>query len=426
MGDEGRGMGDAGLTRGAGRGARRPKLLAWQTIVRLVFAVSVVSLPASRLVAQDSRIRAQRDTLERIRRERESLERRAAELQSTVHDLSEELTNLDRRADATSRIVQTLDLQLASISTEVNGASAKVTATEKELTKKKDALRNRLIDIYKRGPLFTTQAMLSARSFGELVARYKYLHLLALRDRSLVGRVEQLRDEIKQDRDRLLTLQNALEENRSDKRREEERLRALERERATSLAVTKREVKAAEARLERIKASESQLATEIASLDAARRRTETARPSTARPASTIKTSDYGKLDWPVDGSLVYTFGKAQTSSNTTIRWNGVGIKASVGTSVRSVADGKVVSVGQLGTYGLTIIIDHGGGDYSIYGSLNRSDVRQQQTVTKGQVIGGVGISDPDLPAHLHFEIRHGGSDGRPSSVDPAAWLRDQR
>jgi peptidoglycan hydrolase CwlO-like protein len=211
----------------------------------LVFAVSVVSLPASRLVAQDSRIRAQRDTLERIRRERESLERRAAELQSTVHDLSEELTNLDRRADATSRIVQTLDLQLASISTEVNGASAKVTATEKELTKKKDALRNRLIDIYKRGPLFTTQAMLSARSFGELVARYKYLHLLALRDRSLVGRVEQLRDEIKQDRDRLLTLQNALEENRSDKRREEERLRALERERATSLAVTKREVKAA-------------------------------------------------------------------------------------------------------------------------------------------------------------------------------------
>ena len=129
MGDEGRGMRDGGLrTRGAGRGARRPRLLAWQTILRLVFAVSLVLLPASRLVAQDSRIRAQRDTLERIRRERESLDRRAAELQSTVHDLSEELTNLDRRADATSRIVQTLDLQLASISTEVNGASAKVTA----------------------------------------------------------------------------------------------------------------------------------------------------------------------------------------------------------------------------------------------------------------------------------------------------------
>jgi len=398
-----------------------------RALLRLALAAAfLVPIAASHLPAQDARIRAQRDTLERIRREREALERRAAELQNTVHDLNEEVTNLDRRADATSRIVQTLDLQLASISTEVNTASVKVSATEKELGRKKDALRRRLVDIYKRGPLFTTEAILSARSFRELVARYKYLHLLALRDRSLVGRVEQLRDEIKQDRDRLLTLQNALEENRSDKRREEERLRALERERVTSLAQTKREVKAAEARLERIKASETQLTNEIASLDAARRRTETARPNTVRAASTIKTSDYGKLDWPVDGSLVYTFGKAQTSSNTTIRWNGVGIKASVGTSVRSVADGKVVSVGQLGTYGLTVIVDHGGGDYSIYGSLNRADVKQQQTVTKGQVIGGVGISDPDLPAHLHFEIRHGGADGRPSSVDPASWLRDQR
>ena len=32
-----------------------------------------------------------------------------------MHDLNEEVTNLDRRADATSRIVKTLDVQLASI-----------------------------------------------------------------------------------------------------------------------------------------------------------------------------------------------------------------------------------------------------------------------------------------------------------------------
>jgi len=394
----------------------------------LATTIGLAALSASRADAQtqDARIRAQRDTLERIRREREALERRAAELQSTVHDLDEEVSNLDRRADVTARIVKTLDLQLASISSEVNTASSKVSVTEKELAGKKDVLRHRLVDIYKRGPLFTTEAMLSAKSFGELVARYKYLHLLALRDRSLVSRVEQLRDEIKQDRDRLLTLQNALEDNRTDKQREESRLRALESERATSLAQTKREVKAAEARIDRIKATETQLTGEIASLDAARRRVDAARPSAARPASTIKTSDYGKLDWPVEGTLVYTFGKAQTASNTTIRWNGVGIKASVGTSVRAVADGKVVSAAQLGTYGLTVIIDHGGGDYSIYGSLSRYDVRQQQVVTKGQIIGAVGISDPDLPPHLHFEIRHGGADGRPSSVDPASWLRDQR
>jgi murein hydrolase activator len=391
----------------------------------LLAAASLLALPGARVHAQDPtvRIRAQRDSLERIKREREELERRAADLMNSVHDLNEEVTNLDQRADATARIVRGLDSQLSSISADVDSATAKVNATETELATKRTTLHRRLVDIYKRGPMYTTQAMLSARSFGELVARYKYLHLLALHDRALVTRVEQLAAQVQREHDRLLGLQNALEESRSDRQREEEHLRALEHERASSLAQTQRQAKRMQDRIARLKATESQMNTEIASLDAARRRAEAARPTAPRAGSSIKTSDYGRLDWPVDGQLIYTFGKAQTASNTTIRWNGVGIKAGLNTGVRAVAAGKVVSVGQLGTYGLTVIVDHGGGDYSIYGSLGRADVRQQQTVSKGQVVGTVGISDPELPPHLHFEIRHAGSDGRPESVDPATWLR---
>jgi murein hydrolase activator len=387
---------------------------------------------AGRLLAQDAstRIRAQRDTLDRIRREREDLERRSAELQNNVHDLNEEVSNLNHRREVSARLVKALDAQLTVITDEVDSATMRVSQTETELDHRKAALQKRLVDIYERGPLHTTEVMLSAHSFGDLVARYKYLHLLALRDRSLVARVETLRDQLQQDRDRLVGLQTALEESRADKKQEEDRLRALQHERVSSLAQTKQQAQQTDDRLARLKATETQLTNTISALDAERRRTDNARPSAARgfsnATSTIKTSDYGKLDWPVDGTLVYTFGKAQTASNATIRWNGVGIKAPIGTAVRSVAPGRVVSVGPLGTYGLTVIIDHGGGDYSIYGSLARSDVKQQQLVSKGQVIGGVGVSDPDLPAHLHFEIRHGGSDGRPASVDPATWLRDQR
>jgi len=134
----------------------------------------------------------------------------------------------------------------------------------------------------------------------------------------------------------------------------------------------------------------------------------------------VRTSDYGKLDWPVEGPLVYTYGRAVQPNNTTIRWNGVGISAAVGTPVKSVAAGTVVEVQSIGTYGLTVIIEHGGGDYSIYGSLSRADVRKGQTVIKGQNVGGVGVSDPELPPHLHFEIRQGGP-----AIDPATWLRRQ-
>ena len=221
-------------------------------------------------------------------------------------------------------------------------------------------------------------------------------------------------------------MRTALEESRTDKASEEEQLRALERERSSTLTRTRAQVRQVQGRISKLKETEEKMNSTIAALDAERRRSESSRPAAARASSSIHTSDYGKLDWPVDGPLIYTFGKAQTASNTTIRWNGVGIRGTVNEPVHTVAAGKVVNVGPLGTYGLTVIIDHGGGDYSIYGSLSQSDVRAGQTVAKGQVIGGVGISDPDLPPHLHFEIRHAGADGRPASVDPATWLRGQR
>jgi septal ring factor EnvC (AmiA/AmiB activator) len=370
--------------------------------------------------AQD-KVRAQREELDRIRQERADLERRMIELRANVHDLSEEVANLNARRATTERLVAALDQQLANINSDVDEASQNMIRTEGELGDKRATLKRRLVDIYKRGPLFTTEVLLSAQSFGELIARYKYLHTLALHDQALVTRVEQLRDQVARERDRLVHLQEALEQNRNDKRMEEDNLRDLERERSSKLAEAQLSARRTEQNLDQLRRTETQLANTIAAFEAERRRTEGARGTTAHSASTIKTSDYGQLDWPVDGPLVYSYGKAQTASNATIRWNGVGIRAAVGTAVRAVASGTVVSVGSLGTYGTTIIVEHGGGDYSIYGSLARADVHLHESVTKGEQLGTVGISDPDLPPHLHFEIRHGGP-----AVDPASWLRGER
>ena len=388
-------------------------------VVSLLFAF-LIPLPASH--AQESaKVRAQREELERIRQERSELERQMIEMRANVHDLSEEVANLNARRAATERLVAALDRQLASINADVDSASQDMSRAEGELTAKRITLRRRLIDIYKRGPLHTTEALLSAQSFGQLVARYKYLHLLALHDRALVEQVEQLRDRVAHERSRLMSLQYALEQNRNDKRMEEDNLRYLERERSSRLANAELTTRRAQENLERLRRTEAQLAAAIAAFESERRRVESGRASAPRSASSIKTSDYGQLEWPVDGPLVYTFGKAQTASNAIIRWNGVGIRAAVGTIVHAVAGGKVVSVGSLGTYGTTVIVEHGGGDYSIYGSLGRADVRLHQIVAKGDAIGTVGVSDPDLPPHLHFEIRHGGP-----AVDPAIWLRGDR
>jgi septal ring factor EnvC (AmiA/AmiB activator) len=375
-------------------------------------------LPAQ---AADARIRAQREELDRVRRERAELEQRMANLQGSVHDLRDELTNLDRQRAATELMLKTLDAQLLAITNDVAEATNRVAMAEGDLAYRRSALSKRLVDIYKRGPLRATEALLTARSFGELVARYKYLHELAVQDRSLVKRVETLRNDIVRQRADLVKLRDAVEENRADKLREEERLAILGRMRAGSLQQAQKSTVQIQERLARIRQSETRLSGVLATIEAERRRSESARPNAPRAATTLKTTD-GKLDWPVDGSFLFRFGRVINPNNTTTRWNGVGIAAALGASVKSVAPGTVVSVGQLGTYGLTVILDHGGGYFSIYASLNSvsPSIKKGSVLKKGDPIGTVGISDPDLKPHLHFEIR---TPPNGNAVDPESWLR---
>lgn len=369
----------------------------------------------------EQRLRAQQDELARLRRERSDLEEKMNELQRSARTLADEVNNLEAQRQTTRRLVQALDQQLETINDEVARAGKGLVQAEQELTDKRSGLQRRMVEIYKRGSLYDVEAMLSAQSFANLVARYKYLHELALHDRGMVRRVEGLRDKIIKQRLLLVQLQDEVERNRQEKAREASRLANLENRRQASLTQVQRSAAQTRERLQQLARDESRIASVLANLETARRRAEMT--PNARPAapSTIRTSDLGKLDWPVDGGVLYRFGRVINPNNTTTRWNGMGISANTGTPVRSIAAGEVVLADNVGTYGPTVIVQHGGGDYSVYGSLARIDVKKGQQIAKGAVVGTVGATDPDLPPHLHFEIRPKGR-----AVDPLEWLRAQR
>lgn len=392
----------------------------------LAFALAVPAQLAAQIggssaAATEARLRQQQQELDKMRRERTALEKRMAELRQSAETLTEEVANLERQADATSRLVQALDAQLFAINQDVDSATGGLINAEDELAGKRAVLQRRVIDIYKRGQLHDVEALLSAQSFGSLVARYKYLHELARRDRALVNRVEALRNEISGQRQLLVRLQDEVQRNRVEKAQEETRLRTLEGRRQRNLTAVQQTTVQTRDRLSQLAIDEARVSSVIATLEASRRRAEAVPNAAPVAPSTIKTSDLGKLDWPVDGNILYRFGRVINPNNTMIRWNGLGIGAPAGTPVRSISNGEVVLADLNGTYGLTVILQHGGGDYSVYSSLARLDVRKGQQVTKGQSLGTVGATDPELPPHLHFEIRPRGR-----AVDPLEWLRRQR
>ena len=386
----------------------------------VVVALALPAAAQNPVQQADAKLRAERAHLDSLRAERTELERRRVALQSTVHDLSEELDNVNREVQMTASVVETLDNQLAAINADVSVNTSELARAQDELEIKNVVLQQRLVDIYKRGRLYESEVLLSASSFADLVARYKYLHLAALRDQALVKRVEDLRKQIDHQRENLVRFQEEIQMNLSDKAEEERRLRNLQEEQASSLQQTKQRARETDRRLAVIAADEQKLTDVITSLEKERQLAERQLNRKPPPSSlATKRASGGTLDWPVPpNTIIYSFGRVVNPDNTTVRWNGIGIAAPAGTEVHAISAGRVVVAEPLGTYGLTVIIQHSGGDYTVYGSLSRLATRKGDVVNRGQLIGYVGTSDPELPSHLHFELR---PEGR--AVDPLDYLK---
>lgn len=93
---------------------------------------------------------------------------------------------------------------------------------------------------------------------------------------------------------------------------------------------------------------------------------------------------------------------------------GVDISLPEGTPVASIGDGAVAFAGVQFFGGNSVVVDHGGGLFSIYYHLKEFSVTEGQRVSRGERIGAVGASGRAAGPHLHFGVRAAGA-----RVDPA-------
>jgi murein DD-endopeptidase MepM/ murein hydrolase activator NlpD len=84
---------------------------------------------------------------------------------------------------------------------------------------------------------------------------------------------------------------------------------------------------------------------------------------------------------------------------------GIDIKAPEGREVLSSNHGEVRFIGDLFFAGKSIIIDHGGGLYTMYFHLSKILVNVGERVKKGEPIGLVGSTGRTTGPHLHFGVR---------------------
>lgn len=384
-------------------------------LVLLLFSMSIAQAQETPDLEESKR------RLEEIRAERDRLEQQRRRLQGQVHDVNDELSNLERQRESTHRIVTEIERQIGGLASQLDRSSAELILAQDNLAERRAVLERRLVDIYKRGNLHTFQVLLAAEGFGDLLSRYKYLYLTSQQDRTLVTDVEKLRNRVVTQRNNILAVRSELDRRRDEREAEFSKYSALASEGSRKLQTLQRSARSTERRLTALQKDESRLNGLLASLERTRR-DELARGALRGAVSapgSITTADLGKLDWPVEGAIVYKFGRETLPSGGIIRWNGVGIAAVVGTRVKAVEAGKARLVGQFGTYGLTVVVEHGNGYYSVYSHLESAAVKLGAAISRGGFIGTVGGQNSDYGPHLHFEIRGENQ----IALDPTTWLR---
>ncbi len=96
---------------------------------------------------------------------------------------------------------------------------------------------------------------------------------------------------------------------------------------------------------------------------------------------------------------------------------GIDLGARTGDAVVSTAEGIVEMVGWDDGYGRMVIVRHPSGYSTLYGHMNRTNVRKSQYVEPGHLIGWAGSTGYATGPHLHYEVLRGGK-----PLDPAGFL----
>ena len=121
---------------------------------------------------------------------------------------------------------------------------------------------------------------------------------------------------------------------------------------------------------------------------------------------------------PVQEYLPANFGSRRViNGNPRMPHAAVDIRLPEGTPVRSIADGRVAFAGEQFFGGKSVVIDHGGGVFSVYYHLKEYSVPEGREIARGDRIGSVGATGRATGPHLHFGVRVPG--GR---VDPTLLL----
>lgn len=383
-------------------------------------APDTASPRAARVPSQtDVEIESQHRELESLRKQLDERREISKDLQGREKSLLGQLRETEKSLQLTMRYLNALEKRRRTVSANLGDATSELAKTAVQLDTDRRRLAWRVREIYKRGRSADLEYVLSARSFGDLVARTYYLARIAQEDRGQVLLTQARRSQVQDTKTRLESRKRELDRLKSETDRERLALSRLTSERRTLLNKIRSDSKSNEQAAQELERASKRIRGLIDQLEKRRLAAERGAPGT----EPVLLGDFGKnkgrLPWPVNGRVARSFGNQKNPRfNTTTFNSGIDIASSFGTPIAAVAKGRVEYVNWLEGYGKCAIINHGGGFYTLYAHASEIVVTVGKEVAAGETIGRVGDTGSTIGTALHFEIRKGRE-----AMNPLEWFR---
>lgn len=390
------------------------------TMIRRITALGLILVLAAGIPIQASSASTEKVTedaastksLQEAQDEKAQLEKALKEAQGTIEDLK------DSKGDIESKVTE-LNQQLIDISARITDLENQLTAKSEDIQETKDELAGakereaqqyadmkvRIQFMYENGQTSYLEALLSSRNISEFLNSADYIAQIQSYDRQklteyqdTVESIVNLEAQLEQEYTDLEALKSTVESNKAT-------VAAMMRQKESELADISGDIEDAQSDADYY-AAEIQAQEELI---AAIKRAEAEKaaagveehPYTGGafrwpcPSSTRVTSDYGTRVSPMSGA----------SSN----HKGIDIGASSGADIIAAADGTVTAASYSSAAGNYVMIDHGGGLYTVYMHASSLLVSPGQTVSAGDVIAKVGSTGISTGSHLHFGVSLNGS-----------------
>jgi len=390
-----------------------------------------------------TKIEKSKEALSDIHERIESLKKELNIAQEAHGDAADALKDSEKNISETNRKLYELNLQHKENRAKLESLQDQKASLQTTVQQQKQLLGAQLYEQYLHGQQSYIQVLLQQQDPGAMARQLQYFSYVSKARAELInsmqanlGKITRLNDATSQALKQITELKVAQEQERRELQKQKAERGKVLKQLSSKISAQRGEID----KLKRDEKSLSQLVEKLAKLALAKPKPPKPAKSTSRqnnqaspesntagqplarndtlPSNAYDGSNFaglrGKLNLPVRGEVTNRFGA--TREETGISWKGLFIKAAEGNEVKAVAAGRVVFADWMRGFGNLLIIDHGDGYMSLYGS-NQALLKQAgDTVKGGDTIAAVGNTGGNETNGLYYELR---KQSRP--FDPLSW-----